>query len=280
MSTSRITADDLICIQCGYDLRTLPADSNCPECGRAITDSVKMGPLIRWLPGFRSGVSFLCLAFLIGAHWIQRWVYEFAWDRFNVNSDGASAVFFALMFLPAAWFLTTPNPLRSRMLTARKWVLGLTIAQFILGVCELRFFRHPWPFDRVHGNYILMTAYALDPLVFVALLWFVLEILYRSLPLLGKPIPRWIYRIVQWPLIYSRLGPAIFFGIVCFARIKHDDPPPGSRYWINETLSRFLEAILIRPADLLLIPTWLSFLLILLYLRYRIRRSLISIAPP
>src|SRR5204863_8364142 len=100
--------DNLLCAHCGYDLRTLPADSNCPECGRAIIDSVKMGPLMRWLPGFRSGVSFLCLAFIVGMPQIQDWVYEQAWDRFHLNAEGASAVFFATMFLPAAWFLTTP----------------------------------------------------------------------------------------------------------------------------------------------------------------------------
>ena len=127
-----------------------------------------------------------------------------------------------------------------------------------------------------------MTAYALEPPVFVALLWLLVEILYRSLPLLHSPIPHWLYRVVQSPLIYSRLGPAIFFGIVCFGRIKYDDiEPPGFRYEMPERLSRFLEGILIRPAYHLLIPTWFCFLLILLYIRYRIRQRIISVnAPP
>jgi hypothetical protein len=264
-------SDDLTCAQCGYALRTLQSDSNCPECGRAIADSLRTVPLMRWLPGFRRGVSFLCLAFVVGIPWIQYWIYELGWDRLHVNPEGVSAVFFALMFLPAAMFLTTPNQLRPRMLHVRRWVLGLVVAQFILGLCELRFFRHPWPLDRVHGNYISLTAYALEPLVFVALLWFLLEILYQSLPLLANPTPRWLYRIVQWPLIYSRLGPAIFFGIVCFARIKNDDPPVGTHYWINESLSRFLERFLVAPPVFIAIYSWLSFLLILLYCRFRMR---------
>jgi len=273
MPTSSITAEDLICIQCGYDLRTLPADSNCPECGRTITDSVRMGPLMRWLPGFRRGVTFLCLAFIVGMPHIQRRIYDQAWDRFHLNAEGASAVFFAFMFLPAAWFLTTPNVLRPKMRRARKSVLLLLIAQFVFGVCELRFFRHPWPFDRARGNHILMAAYALEPLVFVTLLWLLLEILYRSLPLLGNPIPRWLYRVAQWPLIYSRMGLAIFFGIVCVGRIIYEDvEPPGFRYLMPERLSRFLELILVRPAYLIMIPVWFTFLLILLYLRYRIHR--------
>ena len=278
LDKSSIT-DILLCAQCGYDLRNLPADSNCPECGRAIADSVRMSPLMRWLPGFRRGVSFLCLAFLISVPNVQRWIYDQAWDRLHLNPEGASAVFFAIVFLPAAWFLTTPNPLCPRMLHVRRWAMGLIAAQLILGLCELRFFRHPWPLDWVHGNYILLTAYALEPLVFVVLLWFLLEIGYHSPPLLANPIPRWLYRIVQWPLIYARLGPAIFFAIVCFGRIKYEDvEPPGFRYEMPERLSRFLEAILIRPAYLLLIPIWFSFLLILLCFRYRIRSTSISFA--
>lgn len=34
------SVDDILCVGCGYDLRNLPVDGPCPECGRAIAESV------------------------------------------------------------------------------------------------------------------------------------------------------------------------------------------------------------------------------------------------
>src|SRR3954467_2251032 len=166
MPASSITTDNLICLQCGYDLRALPTESNCPECGRPISDSIAAQPLIDWLPSFRRGVSLLCFTFLIGMPPIQGWLYDKAWDPFKLNAEGVIALEFSLLFLASGWFLTAGSRSQPGMRPARKWVLALAIAQLVLGLVQLRFFRHPWPFDRAGGNHLLMTAYALEPLVF------------------------------------------------------------------------------------------------------------------
>lgn len=44
-----IVTDDLVCIGCGYNLRTLPHAGRCPECGRAVWDSVT-GTDLRYAP--------------------------------------------------------------------------------------------------------------------------------------------------------------------------------------------------------------------------------------
>ncbi|HYE20153.1 MAG TPA: hypothetical protein VEA69_17025, partial [Tepidisphaeraceae bacterium] len=34
---------DLACVGCGYNLRTMPVTGRCPECARAVADSVPRG---------------------------------------------------------------------------------------------------------------------------------------------------------------------------------------------------------------------------------------------
>lgn len=55
--------DDLLCIACGYDLRELPPEGNCPECGLAIERSVGSEKLARadpvWLRKIVIGQSMI-----------------------------------------------------------------------------------------------------------------------------------------------------------------------------------------------------------------------------
>lgn len=46
------SGDDLLCIACGYDLRELPRDFNCPECGLPIKRSVGSDKLARADPAW------------------------------------------------------------------------------------------------------------------------------------------------------------------------------------------------------------------------------------
>ncbi len=43
--TPFIIEDDRLCITCGFEIRGLPSDGKCPECGTSIEDSLRSGPL-------------------------------------------------------------------------------------------------------------------------------------------------------------------------------------------------------------------------------------------
>jgi hypothetical protein len=38
--TSSAVDSDMTCARCDYNLRTLPLDGNCPECGLSVTESI------------------------------------------------------------------------------------------------------------------------------------------------------------------------------------------------------------------------------------------------
>ncbi|TDJ57845.1 MAG: hypothetical protein E2O40_02380 [Planctomycetota bacterium] len=56
-----MTNDAIFCVGCGYDLRTLPIEGPCPECGRAIAESLGGRRLAaadsRWLARLATGQS-------------------------------------------------------------------------------------------------------------------------------------------------------------------------------------------------------------------------------
>ena len=47
----RIVAVDLLCVSCGYNLRTLPADARCTGCGTEISESLGK-TILRWGPAY------------------------------------------------------------------------------------------------------------------------------------------------------------------------------------------------------------------------------------
>jgi len=265
---------NLSCAQCGYDLRTLSSDSNCPECGRSIIDSINARPLAHWLRRFRRGVTFLCIVMLLRTPHVYWWLYLQARNQNGLNPEGATFLFYALLVLPAAWLMTTSSPSLPRVSSYRKWLIALTALQVILTFCALNFSRHAWPLSWRNGSMILLCAYALMPLVAVAQLWLLLELLYKSLKVLPFWLPRPIYRVVQWTAMYSLLGPAIFYGIINFVRIKYDDPP-FARSWIEPSLSRFLQHFLITPAFFIALYVWVAGLLLVFYCRFQIRRGIV-----
>ncbi len=62
-------AEDVLCKQCGYNLRTLSTESVCPECGTAVRHSLvgfylRFAPLV-WVRRVRRGLSILILSILL-----------------------------------------------------------------------------------------------------------------------------------------------------------------------------------------------------------------------
>lgn len=60
-STLTSVNDNRSCVHCGYNLRGLPLDGKCPECGKAVRHSLR-GDLLKyadphWLERLRFGVA-------------------------------------------------------------------------------------------------------------------------------------------------------------------------------------------------------------------------------
>lgn len=90
LDPDRCIARDLPCLQCGQNLRGVPAASRCPECGEPIVLTLRGGPLAagdpRWLATVRDGVTALLL--------VQFWLWlPPAW----------------LAWSAAVWGVTTPS---------------------------------------------------------------------------------------------------------------------------------------------------------------------------
>ncbi len=63
-------ADDLECMQCGYNLRTLPVDGLCPECAAPVRFSregyyLRNAP-VEWLRKLKGGLSLIIVSILVG----------------------------------------------------------------------------------------------------------------------------------------------------------------------------------------------------------------------
>ena len=69
--TDTRVADDLECMQCGYNLRTLPVDGLCPECAAPVQFSregyyLRSAP-VEWLRKLKGGLSLIIIAILLSA---------------------------------------------------------------------------------------------------------------------------------------------------------------------------------------------------------------------
>jgi hypothetical protein len=266
--------DGLLCGECGYDLRSLPLDSNCPECGRRIADSIAALPVTRWLPTFRRGVTFLALALFIFTLGVEGWIYRQRtsdWDFVHkINSDAAIALFYALLLFPAAWWMSAPAPfLRRRLARPRRLVIALLIAQLLMVAMEQWFINEHWPFSYYWAAVFLLSAYALAPLLHALQLWLLLELLVSSRKILPRPLPRVLVRLVQWCFLYTVLAYAIVNLVSGFNRINYIIKPiaPGGNY--IPALVRAPLLALLEPLRYVGYPIALACVIMVLHFRFR-----------
>lgn len=162
---SRVRSD-LPCFRCGYNLRTLRFDGNCPECGTPIAET-SCGDFLRyappqWVRGLAEGVSYLLGSVGVALGLTAFLLTNLFFDRYS-NRDVTQIVlaigfFVGLIFMSFGFLqLTHPDP-RPRLVRegfsarrAFRWVWGLTFAAFLAGIAA-------WPF-------LLLAA----PLAFVVL---------------------------------------------------------------------------------------------------------------
>jgi hypothetical protein len=134
---------DSPCMSCGYNLRGLQTDSNCPECGHIISASLR-GDLLRfsdpsWLAQLRLGASLKLWAILVS------YVFTFVAGFIVVFGVSDLFVLFAslvgsVLGLWGTWCITSQEPriaLTDETLTLRKIIRASAIGSGVGGLLHM-----------------------------------------------------------------------------------------------------------------------------------------------
>jgi hypothetical protein len=136
---------DVPCAGCGYNLRTLPRDGVCPECGKSIAQSwyaysirrADLGQLresgLPWLRAMREGVTIALVAFVLSLFGIGYRV-EGILPRFDSVRTPLWLVPFVVVYVLScysSWKLMTPR-LRRRSLFVARAVLLIALCSIAL----------------------------------------------------------------------------------------------------------------------------------------------------
>ncbi|MGA2498034.1 MAG: hypothetical protein ABSH20_09845 [Tepidisphaeraceae bacterium] len=196
---SQAAISDIVCVRCGYSLRGMQAEGNCPECGLGIARSLALGRQLResrptWIASLARGAWLLlasgALLLLgpfarpiwwmvadlmgLGPNHYLRYVYE--------EFAGVSVFVLAAMAnLAGSWLLTrrenphaVVEPLRGRYVTLRVCSFGPLLASLLWLFGDLSHawwssWNRPSLWELAHemehwGNWI-MCVYALCPML-------------------------------------------------------------------------------------------------------------------
>ena len=129
---------DLPCIKCGYNLRTLPSNGQCPECGEPIWRTRCTRPDFKAFRHFQMGLCFYSLAVL--ACFITSWNANANLPRTTNGADPlriqmkvllsrSAMVSLILVLVGLVWMVASPYPRRSRFAWAMI-ALGLLTTLF------------------------------------------------------------------------------------------------------------------------------------------------------
>jgi len=104
-------ANDVVCRKCGYNLRGLPQNGHCPECGTPIGVSLH-GYLLRfsdprWLLTLRTGINAILVS--VGIALLAAIVQAFSRGRGGVLHTLVSWAG-SIVALAGVWLLTMPDP--------------------------------------------------------------------------------------------------------------------------------------------------------------------------
>lgn len=208
---------DLLCLRCGYNLRTLSLSGRCPECGTRVAESWTPAPPLlwadkEWLARVRRGMSLILLSLLAGVIVMLAAVIG-AIALFAV-SGARRATPTGLVFMPEMWFIvtamvlstglfilgayavvraTSPEPDAGKNDTdpsVRRYCRRLLVAWIVLTVIS-------WPMWLLVGGFdphILMTArpvliasmaVGMVSSVFMLMVWVCMTLFWRTLAVRG-----------------------------------------------------------------------------------------------
>ena len=131
---------DLACITCDYNLRTLPSDGKCPECGEPIWRTRCTRPDIRAFKRFQTGQLIYGLTAI--TCFCMRWYAESSRSH-TTNTSAPENVFcryllsqtamasFILILIGLVWVVASPYPWRSKFVWS---MLGLNVITFLLSL--------------------------------------------------------------------------------------------------------------------------------------------------
>ena len=149
--------DDLPCVQCGYNLRTVPVRQQCPECGGAVWTSYhrnleNANPF--WLGRLVRGMKWLMAALVVGMVYRVEWMTgAIAFHGFNYWSIEVGPIEL-LCFVAGVWCVTsreggepleggaklTPLAARARYVA----IAGVVSTMFLWSVRFPGFLFWPW----------------------------------------------------------------------------------------------------------------------------------------
>jgi hypothetical protein len=135
---------DSPCMSCGYNLRGLQSDSNCPECGHIISASLR-GDMLRfsdpsWLAQLRLGASLKLWAIVVS--FVLSFVAGFAGAFFGlpILLVQLAALVGSVMALWGTWCITSQEPriaLTDDSLTLRKFIRTCAITSGVGGLLHM-----------------------------------------------------------------------------------------------------------------------------------------------
>ena len=133
---------DLPCIACGYNLRGLPRDGNCPECDRSIDNSINYGSLIlrsEWVARMTAAIALLtiwpAIRFLtwVLPPFFQLQLWPTPIIRVIEVVVAAAVCFIVFNCLPLAPMMTVGNAVTAKFATRRQW-LRVCLAGLVVGL--------------------------------------------------------------------------------------------------------------------------------------------------
>lgn len=148
----RLDNEDVPCRNCGYNLRGLKRDENCPECGRPVMQSLMGDALVYSSPEYVTNVLRGLSAVIAG--YLLYFVGIVGGISVGIHAGMATGgnlppwieigitIFFMLasMVMIAGWWLfTSPDPALAPTETrqvARRWIRGAAIVQLTLTIID------------------------------------------------------------------------------------------------------------------------------------------------
>ena len=133
-------SEDLPCVGCGYLLRSLKPSGDCPECGRAVSDTTRVQrlknyPMI-WLKQMRLGLRLMQITCVLFAMAVLIFAINIQQNMRMTSSMTLTAVdilFVAVLFPGAAgfWLLTQPYQSKEKLTTARRIARFMTVSSVV-----------------------------------------------------------------------------------------------------------------------------------------------------